>query len=331
MAILSPCHLTYIILIGTIIILILIGIVLVSVPENFQVEHFGTTQSNFNNYLEFSIAGLQLNKKNKQLLENLIGFRNWLNKNPEDKIVLTSDPHNNLGYIVDKYLRQTNNINFSDAVILKDNLNGYFSEDTEKFTMSSPSRIIQFTDWLDKDLPKRQRFDLALTASANDYNKFYIASFINEFRSSRNIPEDELKTLKEDILKYLDSNNKVAYYDLTFNTTQFDKLRTIFRKNPESSTQDKLNLYYKVYQNDPLGSEINNFIRYLNTIQVLNKINSITNKNLYDKNTAKKTFEQIVNNYPNKSDLLKKAICVQFIDIVFNDKKKEAFKPKTFN
>lgn len=319
MNLLSNCSLSIIIVVFSIITAIIIAVLIITTNDNENAtEQFGNSESNFMNFLDFSIAGLKLNKKNDLLLQNLIAFRDWISRNQEDKIVLNADPAGNMGYIVDKFLRETNDIKFTDAVILKDILNSYFSEDTEKFTPSAPSRIIQFTDWLNEDLPRRKRFDLALTASAKDYNKFYISSFINEFRGYKKIPMDELKTLKEDIIKYLDSNNKAGFYDVTFNTTQFDKLRTIFRNNPQSSTKDKLNLYYKIYAGDPLGQEIDNFIRYLNTIQVLNKINSITNKNIVDKESARTTFNKIMDEYPNKTPLLRKAICVQFVDMVYN-------------
>jgi len=266
--------------------------------------------------LKQKIVVLKMSSGPPKLIYLLQDFAKWLDKNPEEKAGLDKFP----SIVVNTYFRDAspdNPLKFvktnTNANILTDAVNKIYGEvyntnasHRECYQNYNPKYLQEFDAWLDDDFPRRKRFDIAMKGVNNMPTRITVAQIINEFVSTNQIPASEAKDLRKNVLNYLQLSTTIPNYQQNYNTTPFDRFRIILKNlAPDTPLLIKFKHFQDIYKNDPLGVELNNYFIWLN------KNNLITESE--DPQKLQEHLKKTIDQYPQRTDLLEKAIIQQFI------------------
>ncbi len=284
-------------------------------------------------HLEYTLSLLRLTNTNPKLVIILEDFVQWIKKNPDQLYGININNPDMPSVVANTYFRQANpdgnykftktNTNVKMLIAALNKIVGEVQSPNLKEGYQSyiPQRLQEFDEWLNDDFPRRKRFDVAMKGANNMPTRFVVSQIINEFVSTNQIPSSEAKNLRENVLSYLQINTSIPNYKQTYNTSPLERFRIILKDNPSAPFMTKFQHYQKVYQEDRLGMELAQFAQWL-TIQnpsYLNMLNSASDPTKEGNNikALQGLVNQIINKYPDKTDLLTKTVVEQLQANIF--------------
>lgn len=298
-------------------------------------------------HLKNTLAKLRLTGTNPKLARLLEDFVKWLEKNPDQIYGLDINNPDMPSIVANAYFRNANPDGYYKFTKTHTNVNmliealnrivyevreirskeGFGSnasksvDSTQQGCVESyqnyvPQRLQEFDEWLNDDFPRRKRFDIAMKGSNDMPTRIVVAQIINEFVSTNQIPSSEAKDLRENVLSYLQFSSTPNNNQINYNTTPLERFRVVLKDIPDASFLTKFQHYQKVYADDPLGRQLTAFSQWLQTnpqaLYELNKASDATKKENNVK-ALQGLVNQVINEYPNKTDLLKKAVGEQLV------------------
>ena len=204
----------------------------------------------------------------------------------------------------------------------------------EGYQSYTPALIQQFDEWLNDDFPRRKRSDLAMKGANNMPTRMVVSRIINEFTSTNQIPPSEAKNLRENVLNYLQFSTTVPSYKQNFNTSPYERFRMILKDIPDAPFMTKFQHYQKIYQDDPLGKQLSAFAQWLQSDpQSLYQLNEASNatKKVNNVQALQGLVNQLINVYPDKTDLLRKAVVEQLPQNIFHEQISHSLTPTPAN
>lgn len=285
-------------------------------------------------HLKNTLAKLRLTGTNPKLAIVLEDFVKWLEKNPDQIYGLDINNPDMPSVVANAYFRNANPDGYYKFTKTHHNVNmliealnkivyevrqlrskeGFGSN--ESYQNYVPQRLQEFDEWLNDDFPRRKRFDIAMKGSNDMPTRIVISQIVNEFVSTNQIPPSEAKDLRENVLSYLQFSSTPNNSKINYNTTPLERFRVVLKDIPDASFLTKFQHYQKVYADDPLGRQLTAFSQWLQTnpqaLYELNKASDATKKENNVK-ALQGLVNQVINLYPDKTDLLKKAVGEQLV------------------
>lgn len=279
-------------------------------------------------HLKNTLAKLRLTGTNPKLVVVLEDFVKWLEKNPDQIYGLDINNPDMPSVVANAYFRNANPDGYYRFTKTHHNVNmliealnrivyeirsGMAKEGYQNYV---PQRLQEFDEWLNDSFPRRKRFDIAMKGSNNMPTRIVVAQIINEFVSTNQIPPSEAKDLRENVLSYLQFSSTPDNSKINYNTTPLERFRVVLRDIPDASFLTKFQHYQKVYADDPLGRQLTAFSQWLQTNpQALYELNNASDATKKENNVKalQGLVNQVINEYPNKTDLLKKAVGEQLV------------------
>ena len=332
---------------------IVIGVVFALSPSNNGLETI--VSNNKENYimpvkpplpifdhLKNTLAKLRLTGTNPKLVIVLEDFVKWLEKNPDQIYGLNVNNPDMPSVVANAYFRNANPDGYYKFTKTHTNVNmliealnrivyevksssmkeGFGSNTSESYQNYVPQRLQEFDEWLNDDFPRRKRFDIAMKGSNNMPTRIVVSQIINEFVSTNQIPSSEAKDLRENVLSYLQFSSTPDNSKINYNTTPLERFRVVLKDIPDASFLTKFQHYQKVYADDPLGRQLTAFSQWLQTNpQALYELNNASDATKKENNVKalQGLVNQVINEYPNKTDLLKKAVGEQLVANIFSN------------
>ena len=283
-------------------------------------------------HLKNTLAKLRLTGTNPKLTPLLEDFVKWLEKNPDQIYGLDINNPDMPSVVANAYFRNANPDGYykftkthHNVNMLNEALNRIVYEVrkegfNESYQNYVPQRLQEFDEWLNDNFPRRKRFDIAMKGSNDMPTRIVVSQIINEFVSTNQIPTSEAKDLRENVLSYLQFSSTPDNSKINYNTTPLERFRVILKDIPDASFLTKFQHYQKVYADDPLGRQLTAFSQWLQTNpQALYELNNASDATKKENNVKalQGLVNQVINEYPNKTDLLKKAVGEQLPANIF--------------
>lgn len=323
--------------IGIVVIGLIIGLIFLLSPSNNDIEKDDFKENYLMpakpplpvfDHLKNTLAKLRLTGTNPKLARLLEDFVKWLEKNPDQIYGLDINNPDMPSVVANAYFRNANpdgyykftkthtNVNMLiealNRIVYEVRKEGF----NESYQNYVPQRLQEFDEWLNDDFPRRKRFDIAMKGSNDMPTRIVVSQIINEFVSTNQIPPSEAKDLRENVLSYLQFSSTPNNSQINYNTTPLERFRVVLKDIPDASFLTKFQHYQKVYADDPLGRQLTAFSQWLQTNpQALYELNNASDATKKENNVKalQGLVNQVINNYPDKTDLLRKAVGEQLV------------------